>query len=242
MKNLIFESLVEEARSRTLVLTKRGKPLSEALAIVSEEMSLESDEVAEVEHRIKKAPPVVKEKAPQPIIEEEPVSTKNTVYFDSLDEMETAMGVLMYKGIPWETKGTDHLVFSSAETVKKVQEALSRRWSFFDSEPRNVASIHFDNMEDFRKVVDFMASKKMGMILRDANGLENDVDHELAEAESCYKKAKKEAKAAGLPLPEAPVSEMNYRAIHKDHQIKVENIDVESDPLARCLHVVKKWR
>lgn len=246
MKDLIFEALVAEAQFRVAEHAIRGVAVDEAINEVAREMELETPEVQELTTRVKKAPtpkPVREEEEDgmEEIIHDEPSTAANALEFNTPEELETAVGVLMYKGIAWATKEGTTIAFQNADDVKKAKEALNRRWEFINSEPRVVATIDFDNLEDYAKVLDFIQSKRMAVIQTQAD-LDADLDMQIEEAAAQFKQAKKEAKAAGHPAPEEPTSEMSFKALHKDSLIDASALDVLADEKARALHVVKRWK
>lgn len=247
MKDLIFEALVAEAQFRVAEHAIRGVAVDEAINEVAREMELETPEVQELTTRVKKAPTpkVVREDDEEDDgmeeVIDEPTTALNSLEFNTPEELETAVGVLMYKGIAWAAKEGTSITFQNAEDVKKAKEALNRRWEFINSEPRVVATIDFDNLEDYAKVLDFIQSKRMAVIQTEAD-LDADLDMQIEEAAQQFKQAKKEAKAAGHPAPEEPTSDMSFKALHKDSLIDASALDVLADEKARALHVVKRWK
>ena len=256
MKDLIFETMILEATSRVSTLTRRGVSLDGAIQRVAEDMELDSSEVAELNTRAKKAPkPSVTEDDLDAAMdglgsEEGSEETSDTpkgvpdaaIAFGNQDELETALGVLMYKGIPWVEKTDTYVAFQDSSFVTKAHDALKRRWDFVNNDERTVAILEFDNLEDYNKVLDFIASKNMTVLKGTNDELMGDMDQELAEAEAAHKKAKKDAKETGMPVPEAPSQSMSYTALHKDKLVDVKDLDVFYDNTARCLRVVKRWK
>jgi len=252
MNDLIFKTMIAEATARVTKLNRQGKPLSEAIQIVAEDMDLNKPEVEELKTRVKKAP---KPKVAEDEVDLEAAmddfdcddadvqeSKDNTIAFDSDEELETAMGVLMYKGIPWTHRDITSVSFMTPDHVRQAHEALKRRWDFVNHDERTVAVIEFDNIEDYQKVLDFIASKRMSVLPGSNDELARDMDQELAEAEADHKAAKKAAKEAGLPTPEAPAQNMSYRALHKDKLTDIAELDPATDNSARCVRVVKRWK
>jgi hypothetical protein len=251
MKDLIFESMIIEASARVSKLTRKGKSLNEAIALVAEDMELNSPEVKELETRAKKAPKpkVVEDEvdldaAVADLEDEESTSETpdNTICFANDEELESALGVLMYKGIPWVSRDATSVTFMTPDHVREAHEALKRRWDFVNNDERTVAVIEFDNLDDYAKVVDFIASKRMMVVKGSNDELIEDADQAQAAADADYKKAKKAAKEAGLPDPEAPSKNMSYNAVHKDAILDAKSLDVLYDDSARCLRVVKRWK
>lgn len=259
MNNLIFETLLAEAQFRVAEKTITGITLDEAIYEVTNEMHLDRREVTELHERAKKAPSI------KPVREDdavdvgdmmssmgdddadadpasEPQTSDNTISFDSDEELETAMGVLMYKGIPWVNRGITSVTFMTPDHVREAHEALKRRWDFVNHDERTVAVIEFDNIADYQNVLDYIASKRMTVLIGSNDELAQDMDQELEEANADYKRARKEAKEMGLPAPEASAQSMSYRALHKDKLTDVKTLDPATDTQSRCVRVVKRWK
>lgn len=246
MKDLIFEALVTEAQFRVVEHTNKGVDLNEAIAEVAREMELEESEIQELSTRAKKAPmpkPVVEDdgEAEEAETSEDQQSEPHSIEFNDADELETAIGVLMYKGIPWISKGSNYVSFDDDATVKQAHEALKRRWDFINADERTVATISFDNIADYNKVLDFIAGKNMTVLMSD-DELTEDLDIKIQEDESAHKKACKDAKEQGLEAPLKPSHDLNYRALHKDKLVDIKGLDPVSDSAARSIRVVKRWK
>jgi hypothetical protein len=251
---LIFETILAEASFRLAEKTITGIALDEAIREVSSEMELNKPEVEELHMRSKKlAPPQVVEDDldindvmddmgddadPKDGVE----TMDNTISFGSAEELETAMGVLMYKGIPWVHRDVTSVTFMTPDQVRDAHEALKRRWDFINHDDRTVATIEFDNVADYEKVLEFIASKNMTLLLSDANDLTGDLEQELAEADADHKRARKAAREAGLPDPEVPSHNMSYRALHKDKLTDPRSLQPLTDNDARSVRVVKRWK
>jgi hypothetical protein len=246
MKDFIKEALLTEAANMIAKQVKAGKVFESALEAIADELCLESDEVAELKTRAKKVPtPKVVEDEGDMGFEDLPDETgvsDHTIEFTNPDDLEAAVGVLMYKGIPWINKGTNFMVFDGPDSVAKAQEALNRRWDFVNHEDRTVAFIEFDNLEDYKKVLDFIASKKMAVMLGRTGDLAGDLDQEIEESLASHNNAKKEAKKAGLPAPEMPSHAISYKALRKDAQLNLNEVDAAFDRPARAMRVVKRWK
>ena len=242
MSNIIFETLMIEAVRKVAKLECNGVICEQAIQEVATDMELDGKEIAELKVRTKKSPK--KATTSEPIVEEmpsEPVSPDNAIKFIP-EDLETAVGVLMYKGIPWTGKTTDTLTFESSALVEQAKEALNRRWDFVSADPRRVAVVEFDNLEDYQKVLEFMASKKMTGSQLSSEGLEEDLVLEYANATSSHKKAAKEAKAAGFALPEAPAQNMSLSAQRKDSAIDLGSLNPLSEASARSIRIMKRWK
>lgn len=248
MSDIIFETILHEATSQVSKLVKTGVAIDEAISHVADDLMLTVTETEELKVRAKKAPTpkvIETEVEDEEVLDVEadvsPIIQENTIVF-SADTIDTAVGVLMYKGIPWIHRDGNSLTFASADDVAKAKEVLKRRWDFVSANQRKVATIEFDNLEDYMKVLAFMDSKRMTAIVNyGGDELDNDLDLELAEAELIHKKAKKDAKEAGLPAPEKLTTSMSYTALNKDTAIDLSSLDPVADPTVRSLIVLKRW-
>lgn len=252
MNHLITEAILAEAQFLLAEKTITGVSLDEAIREVASELHLDRKEVSALRERAKKVP------TPKPVVEDDEVDmddlmgdmdgektpevSGDAIHFNSPDELETAVGVLMYKGIPWVSKTQDSIQFADATDVGKAHDALKRRWDFVNQDERTVAILEFDNLEDYQKVLDFIASKKMTVLKGTNDELVDDMDQALAEAEAAHKKAKKDAKEQGIEAPEAPLQSISYKALHKDKLTDVSSLDALYDNTARCLRIVKRWK
>jgi hypothetical protein len=253
MNKLIFETMLAEASFRVAERTIKGVDLDEAIHEVVTEMELDKTEAAELTVRAKKAPkpkPVVEDEVDMDDVmdglgdEEETSDVEpNTIVFHSPEDLETAVGVLMYKGIAWNTRKNGALVFDNATDVAKAKEALDRRWDFIAADQRTVAVIEFDNLEDYQKVLDFIGSKKMTVLVNGGGQeLDEDYDVETAKADAEHKKAKKDAKETGLPAPERVERAMSFSALRKDREVRADDLQPLTDPAARQIKVSKRWK
>lgn len=244
MKDLVFETLIAEASKQVTKLTRKGMGLEEAINEVANDMSLDSKELNELSIRKKKdfKPAPVVEDDSSDEVEEISLVEPNQIQFQTPDELDTAIGVLMYKGIPWIGKTADSVTFQTSDDMKKAHEALKRRWDFVNLENRTAAVLEFDNLEDYAKVLDFLASKNMTVLQGDVADLDDDIDLALEEAKAQHKKDSKDAKEAGLPAPTAVSQDLSYKALHKDKLVDPKSLDVLNEPNHRALRVVKRWK
>jgi hypothetical protein len=256
MSNLIFETLLAEAQFRLAEKTITGISLDEAIHEVTAELELDRSEVLALQERAKKLPTqkVVEDDfeaamdglGADDVEDSEPSSdssTPNSIEFQGGDDIETAVGVLMYKGIPWNTRTTSRLVFQNSTDLTSAKEALDRRWDFVSADQRTVAQITFDNLEDYQKVLDFIASKKMTVVVSEGHeDLDEDLDLETAKIQEDHKKAKKDAKEMGLEMPMEPEAQMSFTALRKDRADDPRTMNPLIDPRSRNITVSKRWK
>lgn len=152
---------------------KNNKTINEAFNDVASSMFLTEDEKKEVLSGLKSNPKATKEN-PYP----------NSIYFTVPEEVDDATGVLMYQNVPWESKGSDdknYIQFANNEVLSNAMKALGRRYDFVDNDVKIVGSINFDNISDYKKVLDFMQKQKMLINYTDPSELD---EIEITEDES----------------------------------------------------------
>ena len=223
-------------------LVKTGSSIDEAIKNVAGSFTLTIRESSEIRERVKKAAPVVSEPvAEEQLTEEIPEVVGNSIKFTA-EDLDTAVGVLMYKGIPWLSKNENSLTFDSPALVEQAKEALGRRWEFVNAQPRRVAMVEFDNLSDYQKVLEFMASKKMNAMVMESDNLEEDIELENSLNEQAFKKATKEAKISGQPAPEKQSQAMSYSAQRKDTAVDLSALDPIKEASARSIRITKRWK
>lgn len=150
---LVRDTILAEAVSKITDITSHDD-LQTKIQKVSEEMSLEPDEVDELSSRFSSSD--------MPVPMSDP---GNTIYFDSEEDMNQAIGMLMLKKVAWSAKGVeseDYFVsFPDKDTLLKAIDVIKRRWDMVDSSQRTVGLIQFDNLKDYHKVLDFIMKSNM---------------------------------------------------------------------------------
>lgn len=173
---IIRDVLLKEAEELVRERVKKGDKVNDALNEISDDMELTDDETEELNNVF--------------IEPEKPLSTPdnpypNSIYFNDSDDVDSAIGVLMYNNIPWDSKSTGgedgYIQFTDQNSLSKAMTSLNRKWDFIDNNRNNVASISFDNISDYRKVLDFI--NKSGMFVNFDNTIELDEDESLSEKE-----------------------------------------------------------
>lgn len=151
--SVITEMAVHAIKNHAI---RNNMEIGKAFDILSEAMLLSEDEKKEVSDGLNKSSKVTKEN-PYP----------NSIYFTVPDEIDDATGLLMYQNIPWESKGSteekNYIQFGNNETLNSAMKALNRKYDFVDNDVKIVGSINFDNVDDYKKVLDFMM--KQGMLV-----------------------------------------------------------------------------
>lgn len=171
---LIRDVILKEAEELVRERVKKGDNLDKALNEISDDMELTDDETEDLNNIF--------------IEPEKPLSTPenpfpNSIYFNDPDDVNSAVGVLMYNNIPWDSKGTggdnSYIQFNDQNSLSKAMTSLNRKWDFIDNNRDNVASISFDNISDYKKVLDFI--NKSGMFVNFDSTTELDEDTALSE-------------------------------------------------------------
>lgn len=143
-----MSKLIELAQQMVSMLMESGTPKKDAIKQIAVETGLNDKEKDQLERSLDDEPQ-------EPIL----IPT-NRILFDG-DDVEAATGILMYKSIPWASKDQDQITFDNVEDLDRAKSVLARRWDFVDSDPQIVASIEFDNLDDYEQVLDFIKSKKL---------------------------------------------------------------------------------
>lgn len=267
--NIVNEHILDQALDAYFSSTSKGIDTKEAVAKVKEDYDMTLAEFQEFSKRIKAKEEEKKKvvdistgdkgetvatKGDNVIVKGDDGKTKNVpkkyirnecIYFDDNAQAEQATGMLMYKGIPWQSRGQDddkhYIQFDSPETTDKAYGALSRKWDFVDQDPKKVAKIEFDNMADFQKVMDFML--KQGMVM-DFGG-EEELDEDLSFA-TRFQKGKNALlkKAGSRRLPKVNMDLNRPRGwMAKPRAVAPDNLDeMFEDSKNRQIKIRKKWK
>lgn len=109
----------------------------------------------------------------------------NSVYFSDPNDIDSAVGMLMYNNVPWDAKGSgndrNYIQFQNQDSLNKGMKAIGRKWDFVDNDVRTVGTVAFDNIKDYKKVLDFM--NKQGMLVNYGDTTDLDEDPSLVEDE-----------------------------------------------------------
>lgn len=174
--------IVEAALKNIHKLVTHGKDINESFSYVCNELLLTEDEKKDVESLLKD------EKKPS---KDNPYP--NSIYFTVPDEIDDATGVLMYQNVPWDSKGSNdeknYIQFSDDETLAKAMKALGRKYDFVDNDVKVIGSISFDNISDYKKVLDFMLKNGMLVNFTDSSELDDieDVSEDTDETQNSGK-------------------------------------------------------
>jgi hypothetical protein len=229
-KDIIFETLLLEAEKRVKKLVRKGRERKEAVKEVADEMNLDSDEADELEVRVDDAP-ASEMPAPADLNPE-----ANVITFKGAEQVEQASGILMYKKIAWRIKSANpaFISFDSPSELLEAKDALKRRWDFLEDANRTVASIEFDNLDEYNKVLEFIKKSHMIVELADTDNLSEDIMDELS----------KPLEEGGKPrrIKDTDIAPKNhaYQAIEKKRD-QTDDISGGNQD-SRAIKVRKKWK
>lgn len=177
--NILIEVATREARLMRSKVTKE-----EALATVKDYYNLTESETSEIDDILD-----ADEDSDSNIDSTDsdtdegnttPVPSDFIIYFDSEDDLDDAVGRLMFNRVIWkeqgEFEGRYRIVFKDDKSLNKALKIL-RRSLFVQDDFTPVAAIYFDNLEEFQKTTSFM--RKNDMYVEDSN-----FDGSLTDTES----------------------------------------------------------
>ncbi|AXH72730.1 MAG: hypothetical protein [Caudoviricetes sp.] len=166
--NIIRSILLTEAEEKIRERVKKGEKLDTALKEISDDMELSDDETNDLQSVFNE---------PQKALSTPDNPYPNAIYFNNPEDVDSAVGVLMYNNIPWDSKNSEdgsYIQFGDQASLSKAITSLNRKWDFIDNKKDNIASISFDNIADYKKVLDFIT--KSGMFINFDNSIELDED------------------------------------------------------------------
>lgn len=231
--NIIFETLLLEAETKVKKLVKKGKSRKEATEKVAEDMGLDPIEAGELTARVDAAPasemPAPGDLAPE----------TNVINFKNPEEVEQAAGILMYKNIPWRIKSSNpgFISFDTSEILSEAKEALKRRWDFLENQNRTVATIEFDNLDEYNKVLDFIRRSNFTVVPTTTDNLSEDIMDELTATASGAK-----GKAAKVNETDIVAKSHAYKAVTKGYSQLNEKGFSPNNRDNRAVKVRKKWK
>lgn len=234
MKNIIFETLLLEAEKEVKKLVKKGKSRKEATKKVAEDMGLDDEETGALSDRVE-ALPVAAMPAPADLAPD-----ANVIHFKSPEEVDQASGILMYKNLPWRMKSTNpgFISFDNEEMLMEAKDALKRRWDFLEDQNRTVATIEFDNLDEYNKVLDFIRRSNFTVVPTSNENLSEDILDELAEAAG----KTKGGKAKKINESDIVAKGHAYKAVTKGFSQLNEDNFSPNNRSDRAVKVRKKWK
>ena len=234
MKNIIFETLLLEAEKEVKKLVKKGKTRKEATKKVAEDMGLDSAEAEELDMRVDAAP-VADMPAPADMAPD-----ANVIHFKSPEEVDQASGILMYKNLPWRMKSANpcFISFDTEAALMEAKDALKRRWDFLEDQNRTVASIEFDNLDEYNKVLDFVRRSNFTVVPTENTNLSEDILDELATVAG----ETKSGRAKKINESDIVAKSHAYKAVTKGYsQLNTDNFS-PNNRSDRSVKIRKKWK
>jgi len=240
-EDIVFETMLWEAEDKIRKRVKKGEDLEETTAEVINDMDMTFKEAEALRSRIKKAPPTT---LLSPVLTSESSESRpESIYFKSPEEMNTATDILMYRKIPWASKGQDgdrcFVQFEKPEHMDEAHEALRRRWDFVENDCRKVAVIEFDNIDDYNKVLDFMQRRGMTLEFGGEHELDEDFNIEEENKKAQYRMMKKNK--AMLPEDFA-MNPMTRSFVAKRRGLEEMPIDTMKNSEHRMVKSRRKWK
>lgn len=172
---IIVETAVNDVRK---LMNKTSKDM--ALKIVKEHYSLTEDEENKIEDILNDQEQEDTSNSDNSETSIEPESGEYVIYFDSEDELDDAVGRLMFNRVIWKEQGDiDGRFKISFQDDKALRRALKvlRRSQYVQDDFVPVAVIYFDNYEEFQKTANYI--KKNDMYIEDST-----FDGSISDSES----------------------------------------------------------
>lgn len=172
---IIVETAVIDVRK---LMTKMSK--ESALKIVKEHYSLTEDEEDKIDDILDDSEPKDTSNLDS---SEEPVDNESgdyVIYFETEDDLDDAVGRLMFNRVIWKEQGEiDGRFKISFQDDKSLRRALKvlRKSQYVQDDFVPVAAIYFDNYDEFQKVANYI--RKNDMYIEDTS-----FDGSVSETES----------------------------------------------------------
>lgn len=222
---LIRECLLEEAEAMAAEYCLSGLDKKESILEAAKRMGLEEDEIEDLTARM--------EDSKYPVAPDEP-DAGNKIWFDTEEDLNQAVGMWMYKGVAWSSKGEEDgsyfIEFPNKETLLKANEVIKRRWDLVDADQRTVGLIQFDNLKDYNKVLDFVLKSNM-MVTFGATIPNMGEDYDI------------EATGSSKKPVEATLANHDGSFLAKNKKTQIDkNPDPFGNPMDRIASVRKIWK
>jgi hypothetical protein len=235
---LVHEALLAEAEEEVCRRMKKGKKREEAIKEVSNELEMTPHESTELTGRVKKTPKLTFKEQPAPT----PAAPDNSIIFESAEDAESALGILMYRSVPWSSKGVagnnSFIQFNDANSINEAQEVLRRRYDFVESDTRKIGNIQFDNLADYSKVMEFM--QRTGMLVEFKGDTQLDEDYDEIQARKVVER--KKAKKTGKLIEDAVEKETRSFTAKNRKKIKETVVNPMIDSSFRQAVVRRRWK
>lgn len=238
---IIKETLLLEAEKKVKKLVAKGADRQKAAKKVAKDMDLTVNETDELVANVE-ALPVQDIPGPTDL-----APTDNVLNFKDQEEVEQAAGILMYKSMPWRMKSTSpaFISFDNAESLNKAKDALKRRWDFLENIDRTVAVIAFDNLDEYKKVLDYIERSHFIVTpITDESKTQSgmDLSEDLMDELTAAAGKTKTGRAKQVRDEDITARGNAYRAVPKGFsQLAQKNFSADN-PQDRSVKVRKKWK
>lgn len=216
LKNILCEEAESEIRRKI----RSGADKEKAIEEVANNLELDEDEIEQIDSNLNDKNTKLETPANANIKE-------NAIFFPSAEDQNNAVGMLMYKSIPWDEKGTcdqgPYIKFANQDATNSARDILKRKWDFVDNDDKKVASISFDNLNDYNKVMSFILKSGMMADFKPVDGLDEDADIEDQQK-----------------IKDKTPSTRSFKARRKD--VKEVSFKPEKDRAYRNSVIRKRWK
>ena len=154
--------LIEMALEKIYSLVSNKKTLSESIDMASKEYHLSEEEKDEINKVLDKASKSDYEDDFD-VVDDIIQKPDYVIYFDSEEDLSNSIGRLMYNKVPWTEQISDKrygIKFGNQEDLDKAIKVL-KNYEFISDNDISVASIVFDDIEDFKTVMEFITKNQM---------------------------------------------------------------------------------
>ena len=235
----VFEQLMIVAEGTARRYLDKGASLNKAVAKVTETYGLEPNESKLLVERLRKPEP----KAIEPLQNDglvEDADLDHVIYFDNQKQLDEAVQHLMDRSIDWSQKSSGEnksfVQFADSNKLAEAQSALRRKYDFVESRQRLVASMQFDNLHDYSKVLEFM--RRQGMLIEYSGDV--DLDEDYDQYISRIAEEKRTAEKENRPYTESK-SVTSFVAKSRIDSTK-SRVDPVKESRFRMANARKRWR
>lgn len=238
--DVVLRALLAEGEEKVNRLVRRGRTPDKAISEVASDMDLTPVEADALKSKVKNPPPAASKDVESPSTGSDSKPSEDSIFFENNEEADQAAGILMYKGIPWKSKGSTFIQFETHENMDKAHDALKRRWDFVESEDRRTAVIEFDSLGDYERVLEYMRKQNMLLNFGGDHELAEDVAIEAAKRKTEGKRKSRNPDRDVLGEDEVRSKDNCYRAVNRGKQ--EDDVNPWDNRGQRVVKVRKRWR
>jgi division protein CdvB (Snf7/Vps24/ESCRT-III family) len=177
---LIQEQYVLAAVKTARKYLEKGADLRKVVKRVAEHYCLEPIEQQQLNERLRKPEPQTQGSVKVDDGLAEDTVRERVIYFETQEQLDEAVSNLMERGIAWSNKSVNeakpYVQFADDAALSEAQSALRRKYDFVESRQRLVASVQFDNLDDYSKVLEYM--RRQGMLIEYQENVDLDEDYD----------------------------------------------------------------